>query len=222
MNLTARLLPSSKSSIRRALAVVAAAVPLLAGASAYAVLSDRVAIDLTTHAQTVVFNWASNPSSQATSVPLTFSPTTRSAYSQSAPLPLPCDVSFLAIGMSFQNVGSDAFYAEQAGTVAVRGDEHNLLTNVFGQTEPLAPLNYALQPGAVGTGGFIFIAQPPLYDFTTEQFPANVPLKLRMLVRPFSSTAYDTSRGGYALSGLLSESPIYNNAWTVWVQRTCP
>ena len=207
----------------RLLLTVGLAVGLLGGGSASATQADVLAIDLPAATQDIAFNWASNPSpSTPTQFHLTFSPTTRSAYTQAAPLNLPCDVNQLAVGMFFHNVGSTAIYPEMSGTVAINGDEHNLIANVFNQTEPHAPENLLLQPGATGSGGFIFMALPPLYDFTPDQFPANVPLKLRMRVAGYSDSAYDPARGGFSLANLVGESVVWNNAWTVWVQRTCP
>ena len=93
---------------------------------------------------------------------------------------------------------------------------------MFGQTEPLATLPTLLAPNAVGTGGFIFVAQPPLYDFLPSQLPANVPIKMRMIVRPFSDPTYDTTRGGFSLSALIPESTVWNNTYFVWIRRSCP
>ena len=209
----------------RRVSLLAGAVMLgssLAAGVAHAVVGDRLLIDPQTMPQAISYNWASNPSSAPTQFNLTFSPTTRSAYTQAAPLDLPCDVNWLATGMSFRNVGSQGLYVEMGGSVYVNGNERQPIANVYSQTEAFAPLAPELLPNNVGTGGFIFIAQPPLYNYLPSQFPANVPLKIRMIVRPFSSTAYDTTRGGYFLSSQIPENPIYNNTWFLWVRRTCP
>lgn len=213
-----------RSRAVRALLVLGVGAVALSGRRADAVVTDALAIDLATHQQGIAWNWASNPSPGNYSYQnLTFNPSTRTAYTQAAPLSLPCDVNQLSIGMAFRNVGAQPLYGELSGTIAINGDEHDLLTNLYGQTEPHAALNNVLvPPSGVSTGGFIFIALPPLYDFATEQLPANVPLKIRMRVAGYTDSAYDTSRGGYFLSSLISESTVWNNAWALWVRRTCP
>ena len=50
------------------------------------------------------------------------SPTNRSAYSQAAPLDLPCDLTRLATGMSFRNVDTSGLYVEMGGSLYVNGD----------------------------------------------------------------------------------------------------
>lgn len=210
-------------NLRRVLVALGALTGLCAAPGAHATNADVLAIDLATMSQSIAFNWASNPSpATQTQVALSFSPTTRTAYTQAAPLQLPCDVNQLSVGMSFRNISGQALYPEMSGTVAINGAEGNLITNVYGQTEPHAPSQLFVQPGTVGTGGFIFIALPPLYDYTTEQFPANVPLKIRMRVAGFTSTDYDVYRGGFYLNNQIAESVIWNNAYAIWVKRVCP
>lgn len=218
---------SRSFSRSRAVRVGAVALTLtLAAASAarraHALTGDVLALDPITMNQALTYNWDSNPNSTVVQAPLNFSPTTRTAYTQASPLNLPCDVNWLATGMSFRNVSTAGLYAEMGGSVYVNGDEHQPLTNVFGQTEPLATLTPLVAPGAVSTGGFIFIAQPPLYDFLPSQFPANTPLKIRMIVRGYNDPAYDVTRGGFFLSARIPESVVWNNTWFVWVRRSCP
>jgi hypothetical protein len=77
-------------------------------------------------------------------------------------------------------------------------------------------------PGALSSGGFIFVAPLPLVSWLPSQIPANVPVKVRMFVRPFSDTTYDTARGGFSLSNLIPETTVWNNTWFLWIRRTCP
>lgn len=189
---------------------------------AHATTGDTLATDLAVMPQFLDYNWASNPAAAGPHIALPFTLNRRMAYSQEAPLQLPCDVDALSVGMSFRNVGADPVYVELSGTLAINGQESNLIANVYGQTEPHAPLGVLVAPDAVSTGGFIVIARPPYYDFLASQLPANVPVKVRMRSQAFTNSNYDPYRGGYYLSNAVSESVVWNNAFTVWVQRACP
>ncbi len=204
------------------LAAAALTAGALATRSAQALTGDVLLVDPINVPQALSYNGASSGSSTPTQITLSFSPTTRSAYTQAAPLDLPCDLTWLATGMAFRNVSTSGVYAEMGGSLYVNGDEHQPLTNVYGQTEPYATLSPLVAPNAMSSGGFIFVAQPPLYDFLPTQLPANVPLKIRMLVRAYNDTAYDTSRGGYFVSARVPESVIWNNTYFVWIRRSCP
>ncbi len=100
----------------------------------------------------------------------------RTAYTKAAPLALPCDVDFLAGGLAWKNVSSQPVYAEMSGALFVNGDEHVRLANVFGQVVAHAPEGAVTPAGALGSGGFIFLAAPPLYNFTVDPTIADVTL----------------------------------------------
>ncbi len=213
---------SNRSLKLLTLAAAALTAGALASRSAQALTGDVMLVDPINVPQALSYNSASSGSSTPTQITLSFSPTTRSAYTQAAPLDLPCDLTWLATGMAFRNVSASGVYAEIGGSLYVNGDERRPLTNVYGQTEPYATLSPLVAPNAMSAGGFIFVAPPPLYDFLPTQLPANVPLKIRMLVRAYNDTAYDSSRGGYFVSARVPEPIVWNNTYFVWIRRSCP
>lgn len=216
--------PTAPRPAHRVAAVLGAALlaSSLAGGVAHAVAGDPLLVDPFTTVQQLSYNWASNPAGTATNLNLTFSPQTRSAYTQAAPLDLPCDLNWLATGVNFRNTHDAALHVELGGQMRVNGVEGSTIPNAYGQMEGFAPLMPSVAPGASGGGGFIFVAPLPLVSWLPSQIPANVPIKIRMFVRPFSDTTYDPARGGFSLSNLIPESTVWNNTWFLWIRRTCP
>jgi hypothetical protein len=176
----------------------------------------------------------------------------RAAFSKTSPLELPCDVDFLAGGLSWRNISDQPVYVEMSGSVYLVGNESVRLANVFGEVEPHAPLGAPTLAGALGTGGYIFLTAPPLYNFTVDDtladitlaylqvpgyadpgtdafddsapgyLPANVPLKIWYRVRAFTDDTYDHARHGYSLTDLVPDSVVWDDCYTIWVERSCP
>jgi hypothetical protein len=205
---------------RAAIGAAALAGGLLAAASAYAAATDAVLMDPSIGTQNISFSSASNPA--LTTLPVVFTPNTRDAYTKSQPLALPCDVDFLAVGVSFKNISAQPLYIEWSGAVFENGYEKTRIPDAFGRTIVHVADGRLFQPGEVGTGGFIFIAQAPLLSWPASSFPANVPLRLQMESRGFTSPDLDPARGGYSLANLATEDVIWNNNYRIWVKRTCP
>jgi hypothetical protein len=205
---------------RFAIATLFVGVAVLGASRASADVADAVQMDPSIAPQWITYSSASNPSLVTLNV--TFTANTRDAYSKTAPLQLPCDVDWLAIGVAYKNVSAQPLYIEWGGQLWLEGSEKKKVANVFGQTSQYAAPGLQWQPGEVGTGGFIYIAHPPLYNYTSDQFPPNVPMRLQLESRGFSAPDYDPSRGGYSLTNLVGEGVIWNNNYRVWVQRTCP
>lgn len=189
---------------------------------------DAVVMDPSIGRTSITYSSLSNP--VQTSFPVVFTPipcawgtcTTRDAFTKDQPLALPCDVDFLSVGVAFKNVSAQSLYMEWSGALWDMGNEKKPIANAYGQTEiPIAD-GRLYASGQVGTGGFIFIAQPPLLDFTTSQFPPNVPLRIQMASKGFASPTIDPARGSYALANLVPESVVFNNNFRIWVRRTCP
>lgn len=227
-----------------------AALLLLAPLTASA--ADPLVIDFADPTVHAMLDWAS-PTYGSAHIDLrpAISLNTRTAYTAAAPLQIPCDVTFLAIGPVWRNTTTQAFYPEMSASLYVGGDEHVPLANVYGQTRPLAPSNVPTAAGQLGTGGFIFLTPPPLFDFTTDPtisdaslgylglpnytsmspstlagfepgyLPANVTLKANVRVRAFSSTAWDPARGGFALANEVVDTVVWNNAYNLWIRRVC-
>lgn len=196
-------------------------VLLSVGAALAAPLVDGVIADPSIGSQAITFHGASDPTD--VTVPVVFTPLTRDAFTKAAPLMLPCDVSFLAVGMSWKNItASQPLYIEWAGAVFDNGSEKTRIPDAYGRTTAFIADGRLWQPGQVGGGGFIFIAEAPLVSWTTASLPANVPLRLQMETRGFTAPAFDPIRGGYALSNLFVEGVIYNNNYRIWVERSCP
>ncbi len=217
-----RFVASPRARCGVALAAAALFACGLTARAAHALTGDYLVVEPNTTTMALYYNWASNTAPAGTTINLAFSPTTRTAYTQAAPLALPCDLTQFNTGMVFRNVSSQSLYVEMGGRLYINGDERQPITNVYGQTEALAPISAPLAAGAVGTGGFIFVAQPPLFDFLASQLPANVPLKVRMFVRGYTDTAWDFSRGGFFASAAVPETVVWNNTYFAWVRRTCP
>jgi hypothetical protein len=220
--------------------------------AATASAADVLAIDLASAAQGQVIAFAS-PTVPYTSVDLKpyIALNFRTAFSKAAPLTLPCDVDFLAGGISWKNVSGAHVYVEMSGALYYDGNEHRPLVNVWGQTRGLAPTGIT-NAGTVGTGGFIFLTAPPLYNFSQDPsivdptlsymsvpgyeamtpsqlapyapgyIPANVPIKINYRVRAFSNNVYDPARGGYTLSDLVADTVIWSDVYSVWITRSCP
>lgn len=208
-----------RAATRTSLAAALAGV-LLAAGGAYAAPVDAVLMDPSIGAQNVTFKSAS--SSTATTLPVVFTANTRDAYTKAQPLSLPCDVDFLAVGVSFKNISAQPLHIEWSGAVFLNGSEKTRIPDAFGRTIVHIADGRLFQPGEVGSGGFIFIAQAPLLSWTAASFPANVPLRLQMESRGFTSPELDPVRGGYSLANLAAEDVIWNNNYRIWVQRTCP
>lgn len=196
------------------------ATAVLGGSQASADVADAVQMDPSIAPQWINYTSASN--STLVSLQVVFTPPTRDAFTKAAPLQLPCDVDFLAIGVAYKNVSAQPLYIEWGGQLWLEGSEKKKIANVFGQTSQYAATGLLWQPGQVGTGGFIYIAHPPLYNYTTDQFPANVPVRLQQESRGFSAPDIDATRGGYSLTNFVGEGVIWNNNYRIWVQRTCP
>ncbi|MFO0604031.1 MAG: hypothetical protein U0324_12695 [Polyangiales bacterium] len=213
---------------RRPLHTVAAALGalVLAGSlghgDAHALAGDVVVVDPFDGHQQLSYNWASNPSGEPVLLNPTFSTTTRSAYTQAAPLDLPCDLNWLAAGVTFRSVHDAPLYGEIGGMMRVNGVESAVIPNYYGQNEGFAPLMPPVAPGASSGGGFIFVAQLPLVSWAAEQIPANVPIKIRMFMRGFSANTYDVPRGGFSAANQIPEATVWNNTWFLWIRRSCP
>ncbi|HVV84437.1 MAG TPA: hypothetical protein VHE35_15320 [Kofleriaceae bacterium] len=202
------------------LATLLAATSLAAaGGTAHAAPVDGVVIDPSIGPQGLVYHSASSPNNNV-NVPIVFTPPTRDAFTKAQPLMLPCDVSFLAIGPTWKNVSSQPLYVSWMGAVYLNGDEHDQLPDAFGRTMPPIADGRLWQPGQTGNGGFIYLIEPPLISWVS--FPANVPLRLQMQVAGYTSGAIDQSTGGYQAANLFHEDIVWNNAYRVWVERTCP
>lgn len=198
-----------------------AALVLAVGPALAAPLVDGVIADPSIGSQAITYHATSNPTD--VTLPVVFTPPTRDAFTKAAPLMLPCDVSFLAVGMSWKNItASQPLYIEWAGAVFENGSEKTRIPDAYGRTTAYIADGRLWQPGQVGGGGLIFIAEAPLLSWTAASFPANVPLRLQMETRGFTAPAFDPIRGGYALSNLFQEGVIWNNNYRVWVQRSCP
>lgn len=206
-------------SSRTSAAVVAAT--LLTAGTARAAPVDGVVMDPAIGPQAITYHSLSNPSD--TTLPVVFTPPTRDAFTKAAPLMLPCDVSFLAVGVSWKNVtANQSLFVEWGGGVFENGNEKTKLPDGFGRSMVYIADGRSWQPGQVGNGGFIYLIEPPLLSWALGSFPANVPLRLQLETRGFTSNAYDYVRGGYALANLFPETIIWNNNYRVWVQRSCP
>lgn len=226
---------------------------LLLALSASASAADILQIDLFDPAlsQTLVY---SSPTVPTTSVNLRphIPSNLRAAFSQAAPLELPCDVDFLAGGLSWRNISSQPVYVEMSGSLFMYGAERVRLANVFGSVEEHAPQNVQTAAGAIGTGGYIFLTAPPLYNFSLDEslvditlaylqvpgydqpgtnafadsapgyIPANVPLRIWYRLRAFSDDNYDHARHGYSLTDLVPDSVVWDDCYTIWVERSCP
>lgn len=206
--------------LRAAILCTLAASAVFAAPGATTAGFDAVRMDPTVGAQTISFRSPSSP--DLTSLPIVFTPPTRDAYTKAQPLQLPCDVDFLAVGVAFKNISYQPLYLEWSGAVYLNGSENTRIPDGFGRTDVHIADGRRFQPGEVGSGGFIHIAQAPLLSWTAESFPANVPLRLQMESRGFTSPEIDPVRGGYSLTNLAGETEIWNNNYRVWVQRTCP
>lgn len=233
---------------RIALSFLAAAAfaPQLASAA------DVLAIDLFDPVQLQTITYAS-PTTMMTTVDVRphIPSNLRAAFSADEPLELPCDVSFLASGLSWENVGDDTVFVELSA-IATIGGESARLADRFGSTEPKAPEYLPLLPGAVGTGGLIWLAPAPLISYTTDAnladaslaymdipgygtpgstayansapgyFPENESIKLRYRLRAFSDTVYDFQRGGFDTAFQVPDSAVWDDCYVVWVRRSCP
>lgn len=176
----------------------------------------------------------------------------RAAFSQADPLELPCDVTFLAGGLSWRNISAQPVYVEMSGSLFMYGAEKVRLANVFGSVEEHAPQNIETAAGAIGTGGYIFLAEPPLYNFSVDEslvditlaylqvpgydqpgtnafvqsapgyIPANVPLRIWYRIRAFDDNNYDHTRHGYSLDDLVPDSVVWDDCYTIWIERSCP
>lgn len=207
------------SSIRATSLYLTVAGVLAAASTAHAA-TDGVLVDPSIGGQSITWWSASDPTPHT--LPIVYTPPTRDAFTKAAPLALPCDVSFLAVGISWKNVSAQPLFIEWAGAVFYNGSEKTKIPDGFGRPVVYVADGRLWQPGEVGNGGFIFIAEPPLLSWTSDSFPANVPLRLQMETRGFTSDQIDPVRGGYALAHLFPEDIIWNNNHRVWVQRTCP
>lgn len=205
--------------LRAALRGASASTILLAAAAAFAA-SDAVLMDPSIGAQSVSFRSASNPA--LTTLPVVFTPPTRDAFTKAQPLELPCDVDFLSVGVSFKNISAQPLYIEWSGAIFEYGSEKTRIPDAYGRKVVHIADGRQHQPGEVGSGGFLFIAPAPLLSWPATSLPANVPLRLQMESRGFTSDAIDPVRGGYALAHQVAEDVIWNNNYRIWVQRTCP
>ena len=208
------------SSIRTSLSLTVAGLGLGLAAGTAQAAPDGVLMDPSIGAQSITYWSASDPTPH--SLPIVYTPPTRDAFTKTAPLALPCDVSFLAVGLSWKNVSAQPLYIEWAGGVFYNGSERTKIPDGYGRSMVYVADGRLHQPGAVSGGGFIFIAEEPLLSWPATSFPANVPLRLQLETRGFTSDAIDPVRGGYALAHLFAEDIIWNNNHRVWVQRTCP
>lgn len=193
---------------------------LLAATSALSTPVDAVIMDPAIGSQTFSFRSPSQPA--LITLPVVFTVPTRDAYTKAQPLQLPCDVDFLSVGVSFKNISAQPLYIEWSGAVFENGNEKTRIPDGFGQSVAHIADGRLFQPGEVGNGGFIFIAQSPYLSWTAASFPANVPLRLQLESRGFVDGALDPVRGGYSLDNLFVENVIWNNNYRIWVQRTCP
>lgn len=211
-------------SLRRRLRATAGSAAtltaLLTASTAFAAPADAVLMDPSVGAQTIAYSSAAKPG--LTSLPVVFTPPTRDAYTKALPLELPCDVDSLAVGVSFKNVSAQPLYIEWSGAVFENGDEKTRIPDAFGRKVVHIADGRQFGPGEVGSGGLLFIAQAPLLSWPAASFPANVPLRLQLESRGFTSNAIDALRGGYDLANQASEDVIWNNNYRIWVQRTCP
>lgn len=205
--------------LRAALLCTLAASAALASPGASTAGFDAVRMDPTVGAQAIGF---ASPTSPYQSLPIVFTPPTRDAYTKAQPLQLPCDVDFLAVGVAFKNISAQPLYIEWSGAVYLNGNEKTPIPDGFGRPVVHIADGRLFQPGEVGSGGFIHIAQAPLLSWPADSLPANVPLRLQMESRGFTRPDFDHARGGYDLANLASETEIWNNNYRVWVQRTCP
>lgn len=205
-----------RSAARSATALAA----LLPASAALAAPVDAVLMDPSVGAQTITFSSAAKAGQ--TSHPVVFTPPTRDAYTKALPLELPCDVDSLAVGVSFKNISAQPLYVEWSGAVFENGSEKTRIADGFGRTEVHIADGRQFLPGEVGSGGFLFIAPAPLLSWPAASFPANVPLRLQLESRGFTSNVIDPARGGYALANQAPEDVIWNNNYRIWVQRTCP
>jgi hypothetical protein len=211
-------------SLRRRLRATAGSTAtltaLLTASTAFAAPADAVLMDPSVGAQTIAYSSAAKPG--LTSLPVVFTPPTRDAYTKALPLELPCDVDSLAVGVSFKNVSAQPLYIEWSGAVFENGDEKTRIPDAFGRKVVHIADGRQFGPGEVGSGGLLFIAQAPLLSWAAASFPANVPLRLQLESRGFTSNVIDALRGGYDLANQASEDVIWNNNYRIWVQRTCP
>lgn len=213
--------PSTSRRSPKAAALLGALVSLpLAASIAVAAPLDAVQMDPSVGAQTISYSSAGSPA--MTSVPVVFTPPTRDAYTKDKPLELPCDVTFLSVGLSFKNVSAQPLYIEWSGAVFENGSEAMSIPDAFGRKIVHIADGRRFLPGEVGSGGFIHIAPSPLLSWTPESFPANVPLRLQLESRGFTDPTFDHGRGGYSLANQVAEDVIYNNNYRIWVQRSCP
>lgn len=194
------------------------ALVALPGASAAG--QDAVLMDPSIGSQAITFS--SKSDGVFVTLPIEFTPPTRDAFTKADPLELPCDLDFLSVGVTFKNISSQPLYVEWSGAVFLNGSEKTPIPDAYGRKSVHIADGRLFQPGQVGSGGFIFLAQPPLLSWAYDSIPINTPLRLQMESRGFTSAALDPVRGGYDLASSAPEDVIWNNNYRIWVQRTCP
>ena len=123
----------------------AVAAVLLSAATAHAAPVDGVVMDPSIGPQAITYHSLSN--STNTTLPVVFTPPTRDAFTKAAPLMLPCDVSFLAVGVSWKNVSPQSLFVEWAGGVFLNGDEHTKIPDGFGREMAYIADGRSWQPG---------------------------------------------------------------------------
>lgn len=188
--------------------------------------SDAVLMDPSVGSLSMQWTSASNPT--LTSIPVVFTPVacgagmcaTRDVGTKTQPVQIPCDTDFLAVGVAWKNVSSQPLYIEWGGALWNMGDEKKPIPDAFGRSEVGIGDGRLFAPGEVGTGGFIFTIQPPYVSW--PELPANVPLRIQMTSKGFTSPTIDPARGSYALANEVPEDIIWNNNFRIWVRRTCP
>lgn len=170
--------------------------------------ADYISLDLNN--LNLVYKQSANPAQ--VSVNIVTSPSTRTAFTQTAPLLLPCDVNFLAGSIRMLNISAQTLYPTIEARVFLGGNEARAVPNAWGQTPSSGPSNAIIQPGQLGQAGYIFF-HPVLVNYGVGQFPPNLPVKLVMGSRATISPTYQP---------VLPEDVIWNNYYAVWVMKSCP
>lgn len=175
--------------------------------------SDPLALELSPGLQ-VVFRGASDPADRVVS--LDFSPTTRTAFTATTPLLLPCDLQKLIGNALVHNTGTSALYPELQARLLTSGTTP--IANIFGNLTTKIPLP-VLAPGATTGPGYIVVdSANPVY--LPSSLPANTPVQMSFLVRGYTQGIMNPIIGGYSQTFLITE-PLQNNTMYIWVQRHC-
>lgn len=191
-----------------ALALVGAVFVRPAGAT-----SDPLALELSPGIQ-VAFRGASDPVDRV--VFPDFSPTTRTAFTATTPLLLPCDLQKLIGNALVHNTGTSSLYPELQIRLLTSGTTP--IANIFGNLTSKIPLP-VLAPGATTPPGYIVVdSANPVY--LPSSLPANTPVQMSFLVRGYTQGIMNPIIGGYSQTFLITE-PLQNNTMYIWVQRHC-